>query len=624
MELMSRYSGSQEPTLVHLYYSGAEPQRPLFFRNLKEEPSLTQKGLLEDLKNRVVVKIEEEKRSSKLDTIITSITAIAVISLILNGFSLLFFTDPVPQPVPLCSGADYTVIRDLNYSIRDSNHSKAKFDPQIPCDYDVKDEVRYAQMPTQKILHRVTLVLVPLTAAFIATMFLALYKKDREEKQGKQQLDVAIKQLSYVDDLEAEIPAKDIKVIFPYLSKVTLVKLKFLQLKKAWKHHKDIFLERLKKSEFSKQQLAIWRLFDHLIGASRSEKEMILEEKISRGIIGSDPDFFELVVRTVQPLQNNEILHFSDILEKSVLTDEAASLLNKETLQSIVINISKENPLADLVEAALAGKELIDKKFSPIDLSISSEIEGDEEKIKELKVERFLKKGKLTLQNINECYELLKIVKQSENEGAANEGAANFLEKYLIIHLEVFLQAFVGETERQVLLDDIHALNLEKLKTSIDAHLNKTWKKRFQSSFDEDLFYRDCLFAKKNGLTILAASLQHHYTQDLNDFALPEKAQAFEEMILKTLQRIDELFEDQKPAMLAILEDRIDDFLTDFPNTIEQLATLAEENDNLWLKKTIIKVYKADPDHFSSHWLSPFEDIEGGAKDDVELELSDL
>jgi len=323
-----------------------------FFLYLKPEPALTKSCLIESLKKRKVSKIDfNEQKKDQLFYVTLVLMLICEAVFAVSG--IVFFTDPVIQPVPLChQNSTHTV-----GSPWVQNGSKVSFNISYPCYVHKSDEESYHEMPAHTITTISFLSLIILSGIPAVSNRIQKYRQNESVEVQNQELDFAIAKLSEDaenDDQELQVTTKDIKVIFPCLSKKELVMLDFLQLKKARKQWGKLFEERLQKSEFSKEQLAMWRLFYRLKWADSGKREQILTHAISQQIIGSNPDFFEMVARALQPLQANEVSHFCRILGRDILTKSAAcTLSSKNVLPSIVMSISKENRLADLVQNSL-------------------------------------------------------------------------------------------------------------------------------------------------------------------------------------------------------------------------------------------------------------------------------
>jgi len=578
-----------------------------FFQRSEEEQNiLTVESLNKLLAGKKIVK-HEVNDDNEGPVIVSAFTTVYIVSALFNLMALAY-TDPVAQSLPLC---DWTQTFWLNSS--NWGRERGTISMHGPCYYermrsnDFLESTSYQYIPAHKIRDLVIcFVFFSVTLAAIGACIRPKIKSrniTRSTDSFNQKLDFAIVKLIYASDLKMEVPAKDIKHVFPYLSKKELPLLNFLQLKKAKKHFKVLFEEHLNKSRYSEKQLAIWRLFSHC--SDTGKRKTILAEKTSQAIIGSDPFFFETLVRTLQPLKTDEITTFAEILKSRILTEETASNLSKEKLEFIINNISKNHDLKRLMESATANKSLSDFSvdvYSGTEIEIEIELEDEDKNEDDLQItfQHFLKTGKLTIQNTNECYLLLKMAHDSEK----NEIAA-FLEKYLITHFAEFLE----NRNLQALLDELTKNKMDKFKIGIDEHLEKTWGMPLQLPFYSGDFECNCLFAKKNELVILSRSLYNHYVRALNELELKEPASELNALIQKILQQIEELFKEHEATMHAILEEKMTAFLKSSPDRVEQLLTAAECSDNTWLAALIKKVYKEDKIFFSGHMLSPLDDV---------------
>jgi len=571
-----------------------------FFQTADTKNALTREALNKLLAGKKIDKIDiVEDKDCGVNIGITAIasTSLYFISLAFIAIAL-SYTDPVTQSTPLCNWTDTLTLNNtalVEFNIHNPCYIMNMWPPNTP---DVNGTA-YNYMPA----HKIRDLAIGITFASITLMMLApcagigikYWNISKSPDNFNEKLDLVQKSLSYVADLTAEVPDKDIKLIFPYLSKKELPLLNFLHLKKAKKHFSELFKEHLNKSRYSEKQLAIWRLFAHFIDNKPGVRNCLLTEKTSQAIIGSDPFFFETLVRTLQPLKTDEITTFAEILKSRVLTEETAICLSKESAQLIVNNISKQNHLSDLVEAAVENKDLSD--FS-VSISCGNE---NEEKLSS-KFQRFLKTGKLTIQDTNECYTLLKMAIDDKKSGVAN-----FLEKYLITRLEEFL----SDKNLQTLLDEIKEYQMEKLKKSIDIYLKKSWKAPEQPPFYSKSFEDDLSFANNNQLSNLSKSMGAHYAKSLKELMLPEEVHVLNNLIQTISNQGEKLFpgKHDQTILHGILEKHISVFLTSSPNKLEPLLGAAEKSKNLLLIALIKNIYKENKQFFSAYMLSPLGDV---------------
>lgn len=583
---------------THLYHP---PVDRGFFQKQENENVLTREALNGLLEGKKISRIyPKEDKGAAICTILPS-GFFWLVTSFLCATAVQLCMDPIAKQTSICNRSWTDLINDKAHRFRE-----VRVTMQEPC-YIKKLGERNVQDYYFEESHKtiisigVSFILSSLMLAFFAFIFkgnINRWKISRSDNEFNDILDIIGKRLIYVADLKTEVPANDIKFVFPYLSKKELPLLNFLQLKKAKKYYKTLFQEHLNKSRYSEKQLAIWRLFAHFNDAINdpNKRKKILETKASHHVIGSDPFFFETLICKLQPLQQDEIPGFAKILQERILSQETANRLSNETLEAIVNNISKNHRLSDLVEDAIANKDLSDFSFS-IDCQSENENEDDLSGT----FQHFLKTGNLTIDTINECYLLLKMAKKDVQYSEK----ALFLENYLISRFREFLE----DRNLQTLLDEIKELKMERLKNSVDEYLEKVWQAPLGSPFSSESFNDHCLFAQKNELALVSKLLRNHYAEALRELVLSKEVDACHALIQKILKQIEQFFKEQEPFLHAILEAKISTYLKASPGILETLKTLAEKNGNAWLVAVIAKVYHDNKQLFASHLLLPFDDL---------------
>lgn len=568
------------PAKITLYYQPIYSSPPSYFKFQKADEFLTEGAVKTKLAERKISIIDEDLLDQDTFT-----------DLVFNGIAICFplifyiifgggqFSEPQDNE-PLCS-RNFWEIKDP--AVNNSWDHRLSY----PCIMNYYDRKRHHSMkPYLSLIILGTSIVITFVVSFIL-------RNNRTTKQNcladrfNQHLEVYSSKLTKRDDETLELLPKNAGIIFPYLSDDQLKLLNFPQLKKAKKYWEALFIEKLETSKFSKQQLKIWRLFQHLIEANPKRKLHILEEKISCQIIGSDPYFFETLVKTMHPISNEISTIFSTILKNEILEEKTSLKLDENDFMEIIETIGKGLKLKDIVRTKLGDLPFMERsKNSIID-----------------RLEEFLETGELTLEEPAEIYDFLKFMKKFK---CNTQPVTEWMENYFDTHLDEILKT----QDLKLWLLDMNEHHMHTLKLKIDHYCEKKWRDEARDIFDIDQFESDYRFAKDYDLFLFEHTLRDYYLHEINNFIFAEGEIEFvKEITLFSLQ-IEELFCQRKATFLKPLERKIVKLLENAPEKIEKIATAAHEVDNYWLKALLQQVYEKNPEFYSSHWLSPFENFE--------------
>ena len=204
---------------------------------------------------------------------------------------------------------------------------------------------------------------------------------------------------------------------------------------KSLQQRRPLFQQKI--CHFSKQQRAIWRLFNHIVGANDHLRSQICSKKnlhaLMRGRI-----FFQALISELQPKSPLLVDICKDILRHDILKKSIARRLSEENLEQIVKCVSQAEDLAEV----MASLQLPTTRCNQ---------EGDV-------YSAFMRTGKLTIHSAEECYDYYK---QSLIGG--NQNLIAWFEAYLARHLDVFIQP----AYRAPILNELSALGANGLKNNL-------------------------------------------------------------------------------------------------------------------------------------------------------------
>ncbi len=572
-----------------LYFPCLYPKTPSYFQAIKPDAFLTCDEMHKTLKARKMTDITFEKAQEAFEVknlIIPGwVSAVTLLCFSIAGSLLLQI---IPEgPLKICERGEYL----LNLDTRNTEWVKLRY-PCILPDY-VKHNIfsigtfDFSEIP---------LSLCVITAAAIALTFCAhrfavpLYRQKRHNAKVLRfnaNLDFYMTRLSYVCNHEAEVPPKDIGFIFPYLKDEQLLLLNFSQLKQAKHYWEQIFTVKLDASLFSEKQLLVWRSFKQLQKAfheSPQRVSLLLNVKHYKKIIGSEPKYFQHLVRTLNPLDDEKIGIFTNILEKHVLTPSTASKLKKQFKQ--------------IVKDVACGKKLTDaifKSLKPLETSLQIETPFLHPVVA---VARVLKRGKIKLQSNVEAFEYLKSTKSFEP-------VRNVFENYLIAHFSSFVQ----EKDLESILDEIEEDGLYVFKSKIDRYLGLMWNlsKEFVSI---EIFEEKYLLSVKQDLYRFKKALFEWLKVNISSMQMlkPKK-------LLDIAHLCERLFDPNMTSeCLLILQNKIKTYLNKYPSKMEKIYLKAVDLQNEWLINSIRAVFQANPDLF----IDGFKTL---PKDFLEIEI---
>lgn len=565
------YEGSEKKIKLRYYpiYSAV----PSYFNYQKPQDFLTDESLrnqllskkIEILNNLPICFNYTESLNVSFGLIIAFLSSVALM-IFGSGFN----KEPINQLLPLCSRT-FKHLRELDHNETDG------LTLTYPCEFDgwVPKSIISTFLP-------MPLIVVTMFVAGIANCCFKV-REDNLEKDSdtryNDQLELVRNRLDDVDDL-SETSAWNAAIAFPYLNTDQLRLLNFSQLKKAKKHFEELFSKKLEDSCFSNQQLSIWRLLHRIMNADSERKIEMMHEAIYQEIIGSDPHFFQTLIKKMSPLNDRIKEIFSNILRDLILTENMASELTDEDTSQIVQAVSDGSKLKEAIALQLYDvEEACDNK----------------------QFQNFLNSGKLEANDYLEVYQFLKQAKEKQLENVEN-----WAEK----HLEKNLEKILNSQNLKSFLDEIIELNLESLKLKIDQHFERNWINRKDQTFDPEQFEVDYVFAKEYQLGIFEYSLKQYYRKEIGELVLPLDENILLDQINLLSSQIERLFEEQKNLFLKHLVEKVNTWLETYPQNIEKIANAASKDQNQWLIDLIKQAYHKNSAHYSSYWLSPFENFE--------------
>lgn len=587
MDLSCRPTSTQQ---IRLFYPEFYQKYPSFFKAIEPREILTAGELRKTLNDRKISPISLygwENRFHFSKDIKESIASLFGISslfifppfIMYALLSVALLHDPVNNPFPLCAGG---------FPITDSHgNAKGTVTLNYPCDkiggwntHVVPEYEHNALSRVDYMFVYLALSLFSISMPYIAGVMMEGIKfkfRSNSINRFNEQLDHAISRLSYIENQEAEAPASDVVLGFPYLSDEQLSLLNFSQLKKIRKYWSDsgLFQKKLKALAFSDQQNTIWRLFEAIMSAAPTQRRKILKVNLWQKIIGKEPLFFQMLVRAIKPIDNKMKSILCDILGKKILMPKAPTF-----------------DLGSIVEAVADGQKLF-KVASGIIQNLK--VQG----IRENQFQRFRDTGKLVFKDAAEGYGYYKLAKDLQDESVAD---------YLETYLKTCLSSLLEQKDRNLLFKELTELDFESLKLSVEQHLNEI----LLPECDSDLFETEFAFAKDYDLVVRMNLLKQKYITFLkeeNIFLDTHNAAQLILSINRLLNQIGRLFPDEPEAMVQLLKERIVSLLHASPETIENFADAALKNQNPWLIRVIAQTYEDHKDHFAPYWLTPFDGV---------------
>lgn len=241
------------------------------------------------------------------------------------AYSITQYTDPVLKPASMYSYSTFAIDVLVEYPECRSTIKIPAFEPHYPA------------------------AIFPIFVGLIAVVYILakqLFRIDRNHQVSfkNEEIDTMIEQLPA--NLDAEVTPEHIVLIFPFLNPSVLYRLNFAMLKEARKNHTTLFRKHLDDGSYSPTQLAMWRLFDHLVAADSEEQKEILSHKMSQHIISYDSLFFEKVVKNLRIIDNETIKICKTILKKIVI-EKGILLQSHHSLKFIILSLASGVKLDD-------------------------------------------------------------------------------------------------------------------------------------------------------------------------------------------------------------------------------------------------------------------------------------
>ncbi len=553
----------------YLYIPHLYPKNPSYFQAIKPETVLTCDEMHKTLKARKIADITfADTQDAFHVTNFIRVGILIVIFLLVFTVASSFSLKKLPAgPVDECEVPIYA--HNINTGITDIYNLK------IPCRMHALLEHDFSRFNISEIPLILTAVSVcsAVLTIFAYRVIIPAYRTQKHNflaHRFNANMDLYKCRLSYVSDINAEVPARDVGIIFPYLTDKQLTLLTFSALKHARHYWKSLFIKKLDASLFSKKQLCIWRSFHNIMEASKEELSLILKNKFYVQVIGGDPKYFQFLIRALKPLNNEQIADFSKILKNQVLA-EAAALKLKHEFKSIVRDVAH-------------GKKLtveIEKRFGKGKSVSEADLEPEMRYINQL-----MRTGKLKIKNVLEALEFLIHGKDMEELP---------LENYIIEKFSDLLK----EINLRSILEMVVANQLNGLKLRIDEYLELNFTEQPIKSDAE--FKENYLLSIKYDLTLYKNALLEYFSRLVSNF-LPN----INTLSKKTIDIVNlcELLFDSVTTLkfLSILENKIKDILETNPKYIECLYLQALSDNNKWLLLVIKEIFKEDPDTFIDHW----------------------
>lgn len=395
----------------------------------------------------------------------------------------------------------------------------------------------------------------------------------RAEADSFSKVDAILSKLSAMVDADnEELLPQDIKEVFPYLTEPQLKLLNFSHLAQAKETWGPLFHEKLTGSLYSKPQLAIWRLFQHLLEADNYLQKTIISDKISQKIIGSDPAFFQVLFVALKPVDVGIQAIFQRILKKNILHPKLANRIGKENFKEIFSRMALGENLTDILAS----------------ISKDASIQGQQDPF-----EAFHTHGCLEVHSWIECYNYYLQALQGDNAAVCH-----WLELYLVKHMDYLASA-------PSIIEELAGLQANFLFLKIDTHLSQLTPPDFQS---EDFKTSYC-FAIKLQLQQYTLQLRKHCMTQINSYDFPSTDELKVYMEIQAIYaQLEMLFADHLPTYLQALETRILSLLPAHPKMLGGLANCARSNHDIWLLEILSKAYFSNKILYDIDWLSPFSE----------------
>lgn len=399
---------------------------------------------------------------------------------------------------------------------------------------------------------------------------------NRAKQKASDEIDAIINTLpAMIGSDHVEVSAHELCKAFPYLSEDLLKLLNFTQLAEAKEAWTVLFQERLAASLYSKPQLAIWRLFDHLLDAEEYMQKQILSDKLNQKIIAGDPVFFQALFIALQP-QDEEIKSiFKRIFKKKLMRPDMANKLTADNFRGIFQHMERGGNLLDMLGA-------IAQASSP------SQAADTQDPFAE-----FLTHGRLDIQSSPEyCAYYKRIFEHGDPH------LKQWFESYAIPYIDYM-------ASNPYILEDLGQMGADSLLLKIDTYLSRS----NLPAFHTDDFAACYTFAKKHLLHQYSHSLNEHCLAEIESYAFHATPghKVYDE--IQTMRRQIEIsFADHMQPFLDALEKRVLTLLPSLPKMIAKLAELAQINNNAWMLDLLKRAYSSNQTLYDTHWLCPFPD----------------
>lgn len=563
------------PTMQLIYppiYNQYKHAEDIFQKYVQPAESLSRKDLKQTLIDRKIEKIDFDIRLEGLFVLCFSLV-------VLGLFPALTANSPHGDPVVRNAS---NCLYDWRSFIDTRTNETADFQAPIlgPCDSDFEHP---RSLLTLYPYSAVCLLSLGYLFKFYVSEEIKRRAHNRNAECENQKIDLILNQLSSHNPLESDEAApQEIALAFPYLSENQLPLLAFSHLKAARKMHWELFQARLSAANYATRQLEIWYLCQHIASASRLLQRKIITNEINQEIIGSNPQFFQMVVRQLKPLSDKMAAICGRILKQKIFKREV--LLQRPALDCTIMAkcVAEGKSLRSVVREALKG----------LTVSSASESSGEEHPYR-----KFMQCGKLQIHHLDECYTYFMMSLKEQNREVAD-----WFESHLSQHMEYF----ANHPQISSIMEDISKYNLNRLKLHIDKFLTTT---RSLPAFNSREFASTFLFATQNALNSYAQALQTHYAAQLLACEIAGSPEYIAHATLEHAKQIELLFPKQQELYLELLKTKITTILTEDPAMIDALATQGRWIENQWLLECLQEVYLSNPVLYAGYWLSPLETV---------------